>query len=110
LISSSIYRFIIQSLELLKHITSAMSFTRLIRFIPASDTSTILLGQPVDINQDVGLASRKGEDIEARVFNGTSALNPGTLTEKVEKVNRILSPLTQKEVGTIRCIGLNVST
>jgi len=87
-----------------------MSFSRLIRFIPASDTSTVLLGQPVDINQDIGLASRKGEDIEARVFSGTSALNPGTLTEKVEKVNRILSPLTQKEVGTIRCIGLNVST
>lgn len=85
-----------------------MSFSRLIRFVPQSNPSVVLLGEPVDANQDVGLASRKGESIEARVFSGSSALNPGSLTDKVEKVSKILSPLTQKEVGTIRCIGLNV--
>ena len=68
-----------------------------------------LLGEPVDANQDVGLAIRKGETVEVKVFSGKSALNPGDLTDKVEKVGRLLSPLSQEEVGTIRCIGLNVS-
>lgn len=85
-----------------------MSFTRLIRFIPASDSSKVLLGEPVDPDQDVGLATREGKDVEVKVFSGSSALEPGQLTDKVEKVGRLLSPLTQEEVGTIRCIGLNV--
>ena len=85
-----------------------ISFERLIRFVPSSNTSTILIGEPVG-TEDVGVASRKGQEVKARVFSGSSALDPGSLTDKVEKVERILSPLSQGEAGTIRCIGLNVS-
>ena len=84
-----------------------MAFKRLIRFVPASNASSILLGEPVDASLDIGRALRAGQDVQARVFSGKSALNPGSLTEKIETVDRILSPLAQKEVGTIRCIGLN---
>jgi hypothetical protein len=63
----------------------------------------------VDPEQDVGLAVRKGERVEVRLFHGKSALDPGQLSDQVETVGRLLSPLSQEEVGTIRCIGLNVS-
>lgn len=85
-----------------------MSFSRLVRFVPVSNANSILIGEPVDPNVDVGTATRKGEDVEVRVFSGTSALKPGSLTEKIEKIAKVLSPLAQEEVGTIRCIGLNV--
>lgn len=42
-------------------------------------------------------------------YSGTSVLDPGTPTGKIETVGRLLSPLAASEVGTIRCIGLNVS-
>ncbi|KAF2150979.1 2-keto-4-pentenoate hydratase [Myriangium duriaei CBS 260.36] len=84
------------------------AFKRLIRFVPAGgNASSILLGEPVDAALDVGRALRNGQDVQARVFSGQSALSPGSLTDKVEKVGKVLSPLAQKEVGTIRCIGLN---
>lgn len=85
-----------------------MSFNRLVRFVPASDSNAVLIGEPVDANLDVGAAVRKGQDVEVKVFSGKSALNPGSLSDKVEKIARLLSPLSQDEVGTIRCIGLNV--
>jgi hypothetical protein len=52
---------------------------------------------------------RDGDEVQVKVFSGTSALDPGNLTDKVETVSRLLSPLAASEVGTIRCIGLNVS-
>jgi hypothetical protein len=85
-----------------------MTFSRLVRFVPKSNPQAILLGEPVDSNLDVGVATRKGQEVQVRVFEGDSALALGSLTEKVEVVARLLSPLSQKEVGTIRCIGLNV--
>jgi hypothetical protein len=87
-----------------------MSFSRLVRFVPRSDANAVLVGEPVNQELDIGLALRKGEqDVKVRVFDGTSALNPGALSDRVESIERILSPLSQQEVGTIRCIGLNVS-
>ncbi len=68
----------------------------------------MLIGQPVDGAIDVGVAVRKGEEVKVQVFSGSSALNVGSLTDRVEVIDRVLSPLTQEEVGTIRCIGLNV--
>ena len=85
-----------------------MSFKRLIRFVPASNSSAVLLGEPVNADQDVGLATRKGQEVQARVFSGKSALDIGSLTDKIETVERLLSPLSQKEAGTVRCVGLNV--
>ena len=80
----------------------------LLRFIPKSDCSKILIGEPKDESIDVGLALYKGQDVEANVFGGSSVLEPGSATGKTESVGRILSPVTQKEAGAIRCIGLNV--
>ena len=85
------------------------NFTRLVRFVPRSDGTKILIGEPVDAERDIGLATRKGEEVSVKVFSGSSALDPGSLTDRIEQVERLLSPISQKEIGTIRCIGLNVS-
>ncbi|RKL13807.1 hypothetical protein BFJ68_g7038 [Fusarium oxysporum] len=69
--------------------------------------SSILIGEPVQASLDVGLASREGKDISVNVFSGRSVLSPGSRTDRTESVERLLSPLAQEEVGTIRCIGLN---
>jgi hypothetical protein len=80
-----------------------------VRFVPRSDPSKALIGQPEDDNVDVGVAVFKGEDVPVKVFSGASVLAPGQETGKTAVIDRILSPLTANEVGTIRCIGLNVS-
>ncbi|KAK8011268.1 hypothetical protein PG990_010233 [Apiospora arundinis] len=84
-----------------------MSFERLVRFAPKGKEGEVLIGQPVDSNVDVGKAVRHGEEVQVKVFSGDSALNPGSLTDRVETIARILSPLAPSEVGSIRCIGLN---
>ena len=63
----------------------------------------------MDESVDVGATVRKGEDIQVKLFTGSSVLSPGSLTDNVETIGTLLSPLAQEEVGTIRCIGLNVS-
>ncbi|KAM0342518.1 hypothetical protein ACHAPU_009492 [Fusarium lateritium] len=86
---------------------SFSSFRRLLRFVPRSDSSAILIGEPSQEDLDVGLAARDGKDIDVIVFSGQSVLSPGSRTDRIESVDRVLSPLAQDEVGTIRCIGLN---
>jgi hypothetical protein len=66
------------------------------------------VGQPQDVNVDVGLALHAGKEVTVNIFSGTSVLDVGSDTGKTAVIDRILSPLTQNEVGTIRCIGLNV--
>jgi hypothetical protein len=83
-------------------------FTRLIRFIPQAGKRP-LIGQPSDPNLDVGLASYESKPIEVNVYSGDSILNAGEPTGEKATVERLLSPLQAGEVGTIRCIGLNVS-
>jgi len=87
--------------------TSAAPFKRLVRFVPRSDSSKILIGQPQDDNVDVGIALRKGQDVPVSVFSGSSVLSPGQDTGNSAIIDRVLSPLSMSEVGTIRCIGLN---
>ncbi|KAG9240842.1 hypothetical protein BJ878DRAFT_570690 [Calycina marina] len=82
-------------------------FNRLIRFVPQSNPESILIGEPIVKDQDVGLATYENKLVEALVFSGKSVLEPGTATDKVEAVKKLLSPLEVGEVGTIRCIGLN---
>jgi hypothetical protein len=77
--------------------------------VPKGDDSKILIGQPADSSIDVGAAVRKGEDVQVKVFSGKSVLDAGSATGETASIARILSPLAQEEVGTIRCIGLNVS-
>lgn len=80
----------------------------LVRFVPRSATSQILIGEPVNASEDVGAAIRAGKEVLVKLFSGTSVLSPGSSTDEVAVVERLLSPLAQEEVGTIRCIGLNV--
>lgn len=80
------------------------------RFVPKSNPSKVLIGEPVDAQLDVGLALYQGKEVSVRPFTGASVLNPGQKTESTEIISRILSPLAQNEVGSIRCIGLNVSS
>lgn len=76
--------------------------------MPKGDSSAVLLGEPVDSSVDVGLALRKGEEVKVKVYSGKSVLDPGSPTDKVETVDRVLSPLAEEEIGgSIRCIGLN---
>lgn len=76
--------------------------------MPKGSSSAVLIGEPVDASVDVGAAVRKGQDIQVKVFSGSSVLDPGSVMDKVEVIDRVLSPLDTHEVGTIRCIGLNV--
>jgi len=86
---------------------ASTSFRRLVRFVPTSDSSKTLLGEPVDESLDVGLAVRKGDQVAVQVWSGSSVLSRGERTQSRAIIDRILSPLAQHEVGTIRCIGLN---
>ena len=63
----------------------------------------------MDPNIDVGEEVRGGNNVKVKVFSGTSILDFGSATGTIESIDRILSPLAMTEVGTIRCIGLNVS-
>ncbi|KAF7586565.1 hypothetical protein BBP40_008664 [Aspergillus hancockii] len=80
----------------------ASTFSRLVRFVPRSNLSKILIGEPVDSQIDVGLAVYQGKEVSVRPFTGASVLNPGQKTESTEIISRILSPLSQSEVGSIR--------
>lgn len=80
----------------------------LVRFHPKSNPSSILIGEPVSPTLDVGLAIHQGNDVPVALFSGSSVLNPGSKTGTTESIARLLSPIAQNEVGSIRCIGLNV--
>jgi len=80
-----------------------------VRFVPKSDPSKVLIGEPVDAELDVGLALYKGQEVSVRPFTGASVLAPGAATNGTEVIERLLSPLAEQEVGSIRCVGLNVS-
>ncbi|KAF2014635.1 hypothetical protein BU24DRAFT_392723 [Aaosphaeria arxii CBS 175.79] len=87
--------------------SNAFKFKRLVRFVPKSTASRILIGQPIRHDIDVGAALRNGEQVDVEILSGTSVLAPGVLTGRNEIIERVLSPLAENEVGTIRCIGLN---
>ena len=70
----------------------------------------MLIGQPEDDNVDVGKALYEGKDVSVTVFEGKSVLSAGSPTDETVSIEKVLSPLGQGEVGTIRCLGLNVSS
>ncbi|KAK7208491.1 hypothetical protein BZA70DRAFT_287793 [Myxozyma melibiosi] len=86
---------------------AAPLFKRLVRFIPKSSPSKILIGQPKSDSVDVGRALYQGQDVAVEVFSGNSMLSPGENTSEIESIGKLLSPMSQSEVGTVRCIGLN---
>ncbi|KAK8112026.1 uncharacterized protein PG998_008483 [Apiospora kogelbergensis] len=77
---------------------SIPSFTRLIRFVPKSDTSKICIGEPELGSIDVGRALRQHEEVAAILWSGTSVLAPGVKTEQRELVDRVLSPVASTQV------------
>ena len=79
------------------------------RFTPAN-SAEVLLGEPVDSTLDVGLATFEGRAVDVEVYGGKTILNAGGKTGRIERVGELLSPLSEDEVGSIRCIGLNVSS
>ncbi|KAF4626666.1 hypothetical protein G7Y89_g11489 [Cudoniella acicularis] len=85
---------------------SIPSFGRLVRFIPKT-SNDISIGEPEDKELDIGAAIRAGKDVSISVYSGSSVLRPGSPTGKTETLGKLLSPLAESEVGTIRCIGLN---
>ena len=98
---------VLHVLSRMQRVMASTPFRRLVRFVPKSDSSKILLGEPVDENVDVGLTVRAGDQVVVQVWSGSSVLSHGERTESKDIIDRILSPLAQHEVGTIRCIGLN---
>lgn len=84
-----------------------MGASRLIRFLP-SGASSPRIGEPVG-DVDVGKATYAGDKVEVELYSGDSVLDPGNKTGEKVTVDKVLAPVTQRECGTIRCIGLNVS-
>ncbi|GKT74919.1 fumarylacetoacetate hydrolase [Colletotrichum tofieldiae] len=82
----------------------------LVRFVPRSDPDKIFIGEPESDSVDVGIAVRNGEEVKVAVWSGSSVLKPGSKTDQRAVIDRVLSPVSAEEVGTIRCIGLNPST
>ncbi|KAL0573295.1 hypothetical protein V5O48_008658 [Marasmius crinis-equi] len=83
-------------------------WTRLIRFV-AAETSRVHIGEPVDRNLDVGLASHQKQTIKAYEIIG-SALDPAAqVTKNVLTVKTLLPPLSNEEIKYVRCLGLNYS-
>lgn len=78
--------------------------------MPRSGPFKVLIGELVDPQLDVGLALYQGKEVSVRPLSGLSALNPGRVTGVTEIIERVLSPLAQSEVSSIRCLGLSVST
>lgn len=94
------------------------------RFI-AEDDWREYIGEPVDADVDgelpcldslrpdahtpvVGAALAASIPVPVRIFTGTSALDTSAEpTSRVLNIQRLLPPLSRKEMGTIRCIGLN---
>lgn len=95
----------------MSHILKASNSQKpgLVRFIPKS-SSDILIGEPLNPDIDVGAETRASKDVEIKIYSGSSILSPGSPTGKTEIIGKLLSPLAESEVGTIRCIGLNVFT
>ncbi|KAL4874757.1 hypothetical protein BJY04DRAFT_224665, partial [Aspergillus karnatakaensis] len=85
----------------------AATFSRLLRFHPKSSPTAILIGQPTSPTLDIGLALYNNQEVSVSVFTGSSILTPGVQTTRSETIHKLLSPLSQAEIGTIRCIGLN---
>lgn len=56
----------------------------------------------------VGAALAASIPVPVRVFTGTSALDTSAEpTSRLLNIQKLLPPFTRKEIGTIRCIGLN---
>lgn len=59
-------------------------------------------------NIEVGQAIENGIDIPVKIVSGNSALDyDAPFTNEVQTIEELLSPVSQVEAGTVRCVGLN---
>ncbi|KAK0388086.1 hypothetical protein NLU13_4330 [Sarocladium strictum] len=86
---------------------STPTWGRFVRFI-AEDGNRELCGEPVDADIDVGLALAAKHEIKVKVLSASSALDTrAQFTGEVATISKLLSPLSARDIGTIRCVGLN---
>lgn len=56
----------------------------------------------------VGQAIEKKVDVSVKVVAGNSALDyDASFTGEIKTIDELLSPVSQIEAGTVRCVGLN---
>jgi 2-keto-4-pentenoate hydratase/2-oxohepta-3-ene-1,7-dioic acid hydratase in catechol pathway len=56
----------------------------------------------------VGQAIEKNFEVAVKVVAGGSALDyDASFTGEIKVIDQLLSPVSQKEAGTVRCVGLN---
>lgn len=81
-------------------------WNRLIRFVAAD--SKIYFGEPIvaDAHVTVDKLFENGT-LEAKVITGDVFSPDAVVSDQVEKVTQILSPLSREQVPIIKCIGLN---
>lgn len=78
---------------------------RLIRF--EAGEGRVLLGEPI-ISEDFDLGNfKEGDELTAKVIDGTSIYDDCKVTDEVVKVKKLLGPLVPSDVPILRCVGLN---
>ena len=77
------------------------------RFVAVEDGQEYV-GEPVEGQIDIGAELALGHQVQVRAFDSTSVLAADARpTSSILTISRLLPPLSKREVGTIRCIGLN---
>ena len=77
------------------------------RFVATEDHQEHI-GEPIDAQLDVGAALASGSQVQVRAFEASSVLAVDARpTSTILTIATLLPPLSKREVGTIRCIGLN---
>ncbi|KAJ5834450.1 hypothetical protein N7447_000476 [Penicillium robsamsonii] len=65
-------------------------------------------GEPVNPDIDVGQALEKNVEVSVKVVAGNSAFDyDASFTGEIKTIDELLSPVSQIEAGTVRCVGLN---
>ncbi|KAJ5435882.1 hypothetical protein N7445_006767 [Penicillium cf. griseofulvum] len=79
---------------------------RWVRF--RAEDGKIYGGEPVNPNIDVGQAIEKNVEVLVKVVAGNSAFDyDASFTGEIKTIDELLSPVSQIEAGTVRCVGLN---
>ncbi|KAJ5487761.1 hypothetical protein N7530_002061 [Penicillium desertorum] len=79
---------------------------RWVRF--RAEDGKIYGGEPVNPDIDVGQAIEKNVQVSVKVVAGNSALDyEAPFTGEIKTIDELLSPVSQMEAGTVRCVGLN---
>ncbi|KAJ5130862.1 uncharacterized protein N7515_006901 [Penicillium bovifimosum] len=65
-------------------------------------------GEPVDADIDVGEAIAQNVEVAVKIMTSTSAMDyDASFTGEIKVIDKLLSPVSQAEAGTVRCVGLN---